>query len=327
MSEDPVMPDETEPSFPTHRLTAVLAIVFAFLFSAIAVMIAENTNPVVTDVNRIRTLVRGPVVGALPHLNKKQLLEMRGDVRPQVLSEMYNLAFANLFLAMRQPLINDSEKRPIILVTSALSGEGKSTTAAQLARSMAASGKKVILVNADMRKKATDEIYDLPFETGLADVLEQKVKPEEAVRPTDTPNLYVVLSGRTVSNPLELIARPSMIDALTTYKDMADVVVVNTPASSLVADSLFLAPLSDCILNVVGAGKVSEPIVRDSIAALEAAAPNRMMFFINNAPKEQVTRYDNYYTSGYATQNGNGKGRKPKLALPVRAGKAKINNN
>jgi Mrp family chromosome partitioning ATPase len=87
---------------------------------------------------------------------------------------------------------------------------------------------------------------------------------------------------------------------------MADMVVIDTPAAALVADALHIAPFADCILQVIGAGKVTEGMARDTIASIDAAAPNRMLFIVNNATLGNDAMGKQYYKAYFGHQNGNG---------------------
>jgi len=260
-------------------------------------LLFEHSDRRLRTVKDVRRMVGGPIIGTLPRMSRRQMRRLaRGEASPPTL-EAYGLARANLALAVRNAGQHDPWHRQVILITSAIPGEGKSITAAAMARSIARSGKSVILVDADMRRPAQNHIFNTAEPHGLADVLTGEMTLDEALVASDTENLSILHSGDPPRNPTELISLPQMAETISLLRSEADVVVVDAPACSSVADALLIAPHVDCILYVIGAGQAREEIVQDTTAALSAAAPKTMVYFVNRAPKDRGSHGYKYYYS------------------------------
>ncbi|MGI4787871.1 MAG: FHA domain-containing protein, partial [Janthinobacterium lividum] len=167
---------------------------------------------------------------------------------------------------------------------SALPGEGKSLTATELAHSFARAGRRVVLVNADMRRPSSLMQTTKTSEPGLAEVLSGDIRVEDALMPTETPNLSMLHGGNATQNPIDLISQPLMAGTMQSLREAADVVIVDSPPAGVVADALLIAPHVDCVLYVVGVGIVNSESMRNTAGALAAAAPKMLAYFVNRVP-------------------------------------------
>ncbi|MCC6730596.1 MAG: polysaccharide biosynthesis tyrosine autokinase [Chthonomonadales bacterium] len=287
------VPDD--PFRPSRSRDLLFGGAIGVFLAIVSVLLLEQSDRRVRSVDDVRRLVNGPVVGVLPRIPRSDIEGLAtGDSRVPAV-DAYSLARANLSLALRSTGHADPWHQQIILVTSAIPGEGKSVTAAAMARTIARSGKSVILVDTDVRRPSMSRIFGTAETSGLSDVLTGEMPLSEAIVSTDTPNLYLVHAGPMVHNPTELLSLPVLKETLERLRAEADVVVLDAAACTAVADALLLAPHVDCILYVVGAGLVDQGIVRDTVAALSAAAPDTMVFFVNRAPREHAHTYRYYY--------------------------------
>lgn len=185
---------------------------------------------------------------------------------------------------------------PIILVTSALPGEGKSVTAASLARTMARGGKRVILVDADLRRPAQDQMFPPAHDLGLADVLSGRTTLADALMHSDVHRLLVLHSGQPADTATALLSNARLPKLIQELREAQCTVLIDTPASAVVGDTLQIAPYADCILQVVGAGLVEEAMVKQTTHALRSAAACPVAYFVNRASGTQNSAYRNYYT-------------------------------
>lgn len=128
-----------------------------------------------------------------------------------------------------------------VLFTSAISGEGKSTVAANLAISMAASNKKTLLVDADMRNATQHRLFNFINRTGLSEVITKKLNWRDYVNETNIPNLYVLTAGRTPPNPSELLDSHSMGKIVERMKREYDFIIFDSPPVLLVPDAISLS--------------------------------------------------------------------------------------
>ena len=286
------------PVRPDRQRDLLVGLGVGLFLSLVAVLVREQSDQSVRAVADARRLAEGPVVGVLPQLTRaRQLQFSHGETPPQMI-ETYNAARAGLSLAMRAGA-GLSSGGQVVLISSTLGGEGKSLTASELAQSFARAGRRVVLVNADMRRPSSLPLLRGAKEPapGLAEVLSGKADLADALVSTEVPNLSLLRSGNPDRNPIDLFSQPrtgEMIDAL---RETAEVIVIDTPPSAVVADALLLAPYADCLLYVVAIGMADGDSIKHSAAALAAAAPGKLSYFINRAPQPAAATayYDGYY--------------------------------
>lgn len=286
------------PFRPDPQRDMMLGFGIGLVLALLAVLLMEQTDSSVRTAADVRRLVDGPVVAVLPQMTRSERGQFAGGSRPPHLIETYNAARANLGLAMRQRTGVNLDDHQVILVTSALPGEGKSLTASELAQSYARAGRRVILVNADMRRPSALMQGKTGKEDGLAEVLAGSLKVEDALQQSETPHLSMLHGGHAAENPIDLISQPRMAETIQALREAADVVIIDSPPASVVADALLIAPYADCVLYVVGVGIVDSDNMRNTAGALAAAAPKMLAYFVNRVPR-LVGEPANYSYAGY----------------------------
>ena len=307
------------PIRPSPKRDLLVGAGVGLCLSLLAIFLLEQTDRSVRTAADVRRLADGPVIAVLPQMTRAERGRlMKGETPPTVI-EAYNAARANMGLAFRQRGGTELDDHQVILVSSALPGEGKSLTASELAQSYARAGRRVVLVNADMRRASSLPLLQ-PGKTpgpGLAEVLSGGASVRDALVETDLPNLSVLHGGKATRNPIDLISQPRMADTIHALRAAADVVVMDSPPAAVVADALILAPHVDCILYVVGVGMVNNENVRHTAAALASATPKMLAYFINRIPhvigEQRSYSYADYMyadrpTTGAAVAPANGSG-------------------
>lgn len=170
-----------------------------------------------------------------------------------------NLDFASLDEALKT-----------LVVTSAGVGEGKSTTLANLATVLAQAGRKVILVDADLRRPTMHQIFGLTNEVGLTTVMmDNSALTSPPVQETGVEGLSVLTSGPLPPNPADLMGSRRMEEVVGTLAELADQVFFDTPPVVAVTDAAVLATKVDGVLLVVGAGKTRRELARSAVQRLE----------------------------------------------------------
>jgi capsular exopolysaccharide synthesis family protein len=307
VSEPAFAPED--PFTPNHKRDIALGFGIGFFLSLLAVLILEQGDRFIRSPSDVRRLAEGPVIGALSNLTRPQLASFNAGDPPSYMIETYNTARANLTLAFKNNTSKSNDYRQVILVTSSIAGEGKSMTAAELAQSYARSGKRVALVNADMRRKSSHPLLasDEEGKPGFAEILSGEITVEKALVVTDVPNLVVIHSGTPKKNPVDLISTPRMASAMRALRRLAEIVIIDTPPSVMVADALLIASHVDSVVHVVGLGMVDVDTVRNTAANLAAAGPKTLTYFVNRVPKSApVSPYYRHYTQVSFDQNSNG---------------------
>ncbi|HEY0581976.1 MAG TPA: CpsD/CapB family tyrosine-protein kinase, partial [Chloroflexota bacterium] len=139
-------------------------------------------------------------------------------------------------------------------ITSPSSGEGKSTTAANLAIALAEGGRRVIVIDADLRRPTMHTLFGISQQDGLTNVLLGDQQPQLPLQDTAAPGVRVLVSGPSPTNPLEVLASRRLDQILSQARSQADFVLVDTAPAGALADVAVLAPRLEGMLLVVSAG-------------------------------------------------------------------------
>ena len=182
----------------------------------------------------------------------------------------------------------------VIMITSPAAGEGKTTTAANLALVLADAGKRVVLVSADLRKPRIHRFFGLQNEIGLSSVLAEEIQPWEAILDPGVENLRLLLSGPVPSRPAELLQSDQMSEILAGLREVADYVVIDTAPMLLVADALALGPLVDGVLFVADSEHTSRSAVAHSREQLEQVGAPVIGSVLNNFDPSKAKAYRHY---------------------------------
>lgn len=232
--------------------------------------------------NTVRTTEQAQMISGLPPLgmiplgsktarestNSKRLalassneaVELIAQSRPQ--SQM-----AESYRALRTSLLLSSLGAPpkVIMVTSALPQEGKSTTSINCAVVLAQKGVRVLLIDADLRRPSIHKTLGLGPRSGLSNVLTGSATLEQAItQPQILPNLSVLPAGTPPPNPAELLASTNMRDVLMQLREKYDHIVLDTPPTLSVTDAVVLSPRADAIVLVIRSGHTTKQALRRS---------------------------------------------------------------
>ncbi len=198
---------------------------------------------------------------------------------------------------------NDGGKNKVFQVESSISGEGKSFVLANLAVSLAQSGKKVILIDMDFRRPKVHREFKLLNNAGVADYMRENVSLEKLVQKTEY-NVDVVTSGKNVSNSTLILTSDKFKELIQKFKEEYDYVLLDSPPVLQVSDYIHINKLSDAVIFVVSCGKVKRAQVRDAVEYLkrnDAKIIGTVMTFAENmnAPYKSSYYYKSYMQSYY----------------------------
>ena len=229
---------------PKTRQNYMLALILGFLIPAGAIIIIDMLNNKVIDKKDIERVTKTPILGFISHSNygsELPVIEKPGST----LSESFRSIRTSLkyFTPADQPIV--------LAISSAVSGEGKTFVAVNLASIMSLLGRKTLLVGLDLRKPRIHKILGVPNTTGMSTFLSGNDKFEDVIHKTSIDNLWYASSGPIPPNPAELIERTAMADFLAKAKKQFDYIILDTPPVAIVTDALLLARHSDMMLFVV----------------------------------------------------------------------------
>lgn len=299
--------DSATPAARTWRQAATTAMLCALVLAALAAILLEQTDNTLHSVDDLETLLpHASVMGTMPLLKKpseRRLMQVNGNgnASPMLLESCRilrsNLAFATL----------DSPARSV-LITSADPGEGKSLSALNLATVMAFDGRKVILIDCDLRRPSQHFLHEIPLEPGVSNILTGEATIEQTVKKTPVNNLWVIPAGSLQPNPPELLGSGHCRQMLQDLKEHYDVVIIDSPPVLSLTDAQVLCSLADGVVMVVGADSTAKPHVKRAQTMLRHAG-GRVLGIILNKVRESNNpdSYGVYYSyNGYGDgQSGN----------------------
>ena len=182
-----------------------------------------------------------------------------------------------------------------IVVTSSGPGEGKSTTMANLAITIAQSGKKVILVDCDFRKPTIHKKFGLTNSQGLINILAQDKKFEDIIITTDVNNLYVMTSGPVPPNPAELLGTKKMKSLLNELTKIFDMVLIDAPPVLAVTDAQILSTIANGTIIVAAYGQSDKRALLQAKEHIEKVGGKILGVVINKIPEQGNGYYGKYY--------------------------------
>lgn len=183
----------------------------------------------------------------------------------------------------------------VLMVTSASQSEGKSTTAANLAITIAQSDKRVLLIDSDLRRPHIHKALSLLNVKGLTNVLVQSIDYKDICNTVGVKNLEVLTSGPKPPNPSELIGTARMESLITTVASEYDTVIIDAPPVLPVTDAAVLSRLVDGVILVVEYGSTSYEMAQEAKDDLERVGANIIGAVLNRYPIEKKVRYNYEY--------------------------------
>ncbi len=246
------------------------------------------------------------VLGQIPKDGSTEVNELLrpDDQRHQLVESFRNLRSTLLFMPL------EGARPKTLLVTSAVPNEGKSTVSSNLALVLAAAGMKTLLIDADLRRGAIHQAFNITRDPGLTDVLGHSVNWKIAIRTTGVENLHVLPRGRNVPQPSEYLLNRNTDRLLQELYPLYDYIVIDSSPVLAADDTASLAPKIDATLFVVRMGFTSAKMTRKSLEILydrQANIPGLILNQVDTSSPEFVYyQYSEYYH--VATDDDDGKG-------------------
>lgn len=289
-------PVPTAPVSPKLWINMLVALILGSILAAVVVFVREKLEDVVRlpeDVGRKLHLTHLNSVPLLPSgMTPKDAL---ADVR-SALSEAYYALRTSIELASP-----DGPPR-LMLFTSSRQGEGKSTSASAIAQNFARTGKRVLLVDGDLRKPSLHRIIDMPRTEGLANLLARLRTVDEVIHPTATPNLDFIACGSLPPNPAELLSGASLGMVMQELRSRYDHIIIDGPPVLGLADAVLLGNMADAVIFVIQFNSSKSSQARAAIARLESGGA-RVLGAVLTKFDARKTGYGEEY--GYAYSYGN----------------------
>ena len=236
------------PVKPNRRNIQMIALFVGLALPALAIFVIELLNDKVTSRQDIEKVTDAPIVGEIGHSFATETLVVRTNNR-SIIGEQFRTIRSNL-----QYILTNIEK-PVILVTSSFSGEGKSFVSTNLGAVMALANKKTIVLEFDIRKPKILSQLKISKKPGLTNYLLGKATVETLpVKVEGHDNLYVLPCGPVPPNPGELLLDPRLNQLFDYLKQQFDVVIIDTAPVGMVSDALTLSPYANSTLYIIRQG-------------------------------------------------------------------------
>jgi tyrosine-protein kinase Etk/Wzc len=305
--EEATLPEK--PIRPKKLQNMLVAIVVGLMAGVGAAMFLEYLDDSIQTTEDAEEAVQLTTLGIIPWLRAKdaaQLITMTDPRSPA--SESYRTLRTNIkFLSA------DSALRTLT-ITSAGPEEGKSTTIANLGVSFAQAGKRVLIVDTDMRKPTIHTIFELTNTNGLSSILAGESTFAQAVNPTPQDGLHVLTCGPLPPNPAELLESQRMTNLIEEMKSQYDLILFDAPPIIAVTDASILASRLDGLILLLGVNKVTRKAARHALQLLGRAKVKVWGMVVRGVRPDNDGYYYSYYHRYYGNLERDNKKAKKKAA-------------
>ena len=301
-----------------RRLTTVLAVMLlSLLFGSGLAIFLEYLDDSIRTTEEVENYLQLPALAAIPTVEamprRKLLLVGSGDSEDGdpgnslLISKDSRSSTAEAYRQLRTSiLLSTAGHAPkSLLITSSLPAEGKTTTAVNTAISLAQTGAKVLVVDADMRRPRVHTFFDISNAEGLSTILSSQLDEKEIlnmVQKDEDSKLHLLPSGPVPPNPAELIGSEPMKQLLNLLEENFTHVVVDSPPIASFTDGVLMASLVDGVIMVVHSGKSSRHVVRRSTQFLHDIGAKVFGVVLNNVDMRSTDNY--YYYQSYYGRSG-----------------------
>jgi capsular exopolysaccharide synthesis family protein len=284
------VPDE--PSFPNVPLNLSVGLILGLLLGLGVAVLRHVLDTRVRNEDDVRSLTDSPILGAVAY-NKNV------SSHPVILRDQPQAAASEAVRRLRTNLqfIDIANRPKSIVISSSIPGEGKSTLAINLAVSLADTGSRVILVDADLRQPSMADYVGIEGRVGLTTVLIGRAAVEDVVQPLGTTSLDLLPAGQIPPNPSELLGSMTMALLLERLSTVYDMVLLDSPPLLPVTDAVVLSKMAGGALVVVGADRIHRPQLQQSLDSLETAGAHIFGLVMNKITSRETTAYG--YGYGY----------------------------
>jgi capsular exopolysaccharide synthesis family protein len=302
------------PSGPNTKLNLALGLMIGLALGILGAFTRTALDNRIRGEADLRRVTEAPLLGGISYdQNATRLPLLTQSAHQSPRAESFRQLRTNLQFA------NVSGRAKTVLVTSSLPGEGKSTTATNLAIAMAQAGQSVCLVDADLRRPMINEYLGLERGAGLTTALVGTVDVGELLQPWGGDDLYVLTSGQIPPNPSELLGSEEMQRLVARLEESFDAVIIDAPPLLPVTDAAVLSRHVGGVVLVVGVQKTRHQDLEKSLSALAMVGSNVLGVILNRLPTKGPDAYSySYYSSGQTKAPARSKG-KTRTSEPIRS--------
>ncbi len=303
-------------SGPRYRTGLLLSAAFGLGIGIVLAFFIEYVDDSIKVAEEVERDLKLPFLGMVPSAHWQA-----EDLKTHLLhnlSQQSGIAEAYRMVRSAVLFAAPKDKLKVLMLTSAVPLEGKTTSALNLSIGFAQANERVLLIDCDLRRGELHRYFDLPKTPGMADYLKGEKQPEDLIKHTEVPNLDIISTGEYPTNPAELLLSPRMKEIIEWARGKYDRIFIDAPPAMGISDAAILSSIVDGLLLVVWAGHTSRRFVRAAKDSLLARGANLVGFMLNNLDIGRVGYYYYYpyYYSYYYTYQAYGKDGKPKPPQP-----------
>ena len=284
----------SKPTKPKKKVILCIALFLGFIFGAFLVTLKNKFSSGVKDAHFIERETGYSVYAKVPKGNPKGT---RGT-RPLAVVEPDDVAVESL-RALRSSLefSMDEGCRPVIGISGLIPGVGKSFISVNLAALYAGLGKKVLLIDADLRKGRLHKEFGIKRGNGLSQVLLRETTKEEVISHTEVENLDIIPCGQVPPNPSEILGSKHYTDLIDEVEKLYDIIIIDTPPIMLVTDATLASRVASQIVMVLEYNKHSIDAIQDGMAQLLKGNSGAHASFV-------INKYEHRSSDGYGYKYG-----------------------
>lgn len=277
---------------PNRAKVYTMSLILGLAIPLAIILLIEFLNNKITDLRIVGRLKKASFIGVVGHNSKESEIPVFEFPR-SALAESFRGLRSNLNYQLR----DKTEK--IILITSTISGEGKTFCAVNLSTILAMSGKKTLLASFDLRKPKLHRYFDLPNTAGISNFLINQVTLDDIILATNINNLYLMPSGPVPPNPAELLETVQMRELVADLKEQFDYIIIDSPPIAIVADAIILSEYADATLYIARYNYSTKDVVDLADELAERQQLKRVFLLINDVKVPGYYGYSSYYASRY----------------------------
>jgi polysaccharide biosynthesis transport protein len=288
-----------KPVSPKVPLNLALGGFLGILLGAGTALILEAIDKSLKSVEEAKRLLDYPLLGTIPLLDKKSSTGLEDLPELTVLNHPYSGISSSFEMLQTNLGLSSDKKLKVIVVSSSIPGEGKSFVCANLAVAMAQLGRKVLLIDGDMRRPRQQEVWQVMNLRGLSNVLVGQVELENATQEALV-TMEILTAGTLPPNPLALLDSQKMENLVKEVSEKYDFVIIDAPPLTAVADPLTIGKFVDGMLLVVRPGVATRETIGTAKSLLEQSG-TKVLGMIANGITTQ-SGYGGYYYGKYGNK-------------------------
>lgn len=305
VTEYKILSSASSPSTPIspnkffyYGIGTIIGLFFSFIYVGARYLMHNK----ITSQQELERLSSAFVLGTIPYYPREKKADTRlvvGNNLKSEISEAFRTVRTNL------EFLNGHDKKPVIAITSTISGEGKTFIAANLGGIISLLNNKVVLVDLDMRKPRFHEVFEgTDSSKGLSTILIKKHKVEDCIHKTDLENLDYIPAGPIPPNPSELILGGQFEELMSYLESKYDVIIIDTPPVGLVTDGIHALKIARIPIYVVRADFSKKMFIKNINRLIKVHKLKNLSLILNSLKK--------------SSSNGYGKGYYEEIKSPVK---------